>query len=120
MIFLNSSFNVSASPVDKDPQKVLFLRVNSPTSLTFELPVEHPGIRLRENISIRFQDINFAKAGGPCGRQMGLESQTKRWMRDYLENSKKIEIKRWREGKFFKVIVDGKNLEDELLQKICH
>lgn len=118
-VFFNPASYLSASPVEQSSQKVHFLKINKSGSLIFELGARHPTVGLRENISLPMKSISFAGLGDRCIRETNLELHAKRWVPNFLNNSDHIEIKRTGGNKFFELIVDGKNLENEISSKIC-
>ena len=87
---------------------------------TFRVNIDSLPPLVGKNIPIRLKNVDSPEIQGKCQYERDLALKARDFVRNKLVNAKEIRLNKLQRGKYFRivadVIVDGVNLENELLE----
>ena len=100
-------------------KNVEFVRCYDGDTCTFNIPGLHPLIG--DKISVRISGVNTPEIRGKCPREKALARKAKTFAQGKLSESRSIEIRHIKRGKFFRIIgeisVDGMTLSELIIRQ---
>lgn len=88
---------------------------------TFRVNISYWPDIIGQKIPVRVNGIDTPEMRGKCKNEIELARKAKKVTVDMLRNSKKIELRNIKRGKYFRIVadvfVDGKSLAEVLVQK---